>query len=156
MVEFFLIIISFWQLGLHRVKSVRFRSFSDPYFSALGLNTGRYSVCLRHLSACAKIWIRKIRIRTFFHAVLNSPFLGGTQKLIVLCRRKQSRYLLKLTFWYSVSKHYNFVWFDSHVTLIRFQHLFCYTAKVFDDFLRIISIKWSAATPVGPIAITVQ
>ena len=151
MAGFFLIIISFWQLKLHRTKSVCFRSFSGPYYCAFVLNTERYSVSLRTLTKCGKIWTRKIRRRTLSMQCWVACFLVQLKNL-VLCRRKQSRYLLKLTFWYSVSKHYNFVWFHSHVTLISFQHLFCYTAKVFDDFLRIISLKWSAATPVGPIA----
>ena len=40
----------------HCVKSVRIRSYSDPDFSAFGLNAKRYSVSLRIQSECR--WIR--------------------------------------------------------------------------------------------------
>ena len=39
---------------LHCVKSVRFRSYSGPYFPAFGMNTERYSVSLRNQSECGK------------------------------------------------------------------------------------------------------
>ena len=112
---------------------------NDP-FCAFGRNTERYSIC----PYSVRMWENmdhKNPNKDTFHAALSSLFLNESQKFTVLCRRKQSRHLLKLTFRYSISKHYSFVWFYSHVTVIRFQHLFCYTAKVFDDSVRIISIK---------------
>ena len=39
----------------HSVKSVHIWSYSDPYFSAFGLNTVWYSVCLRIQSECGKV-----------------------------------------------------------------------------------------------------
>ena len=41
------------------VKSVRIRSFSGPYFPALGLNTEGYSVSLHIQVKCAKIRTKK-------------------------------------------------------------------------------------------------
>ena len=40
---------------IHWVKSVRIRSFSDPYFPAFGLNTERYGVSLCIQSKRGKI-----------------------------------------------------------------------------------------------------
>ena len=45
---------SFFQLLLLR-KSVRSRSYSGPYFPALGLNTERYATSLRIQSECRKM-----------------------------------------------------------------------------------------------------
>ena len=59
---------------LHYAKSVRIRSYSGPYFSALGLNTERYSVSLRIQSECEKIRIRITPNMNTFHAVLMMYF----------------------------------------------------------------------------------
>ena len=63
------------------VKSVRFRSFSCPYFLAFGLNTERYGVSLRFQSECWKIRTRKIPNTDTFHAVhiLNIPLSSDRQ-----------------------------------------------------------------------------
>ena len=53
----------------HYVKSVRIRSFSGLCFSALGLNTKRYSVSLRIQSECGKIRTRKTPNTDTFHSV---------------------------------------------------------------------------------------
>ena len=45
--------------GSHCVKGVCIRSFSGPYFLALGMNTERYSVPLHIQSECGKIRTRK-------------------------------------------------------------------------------------------------
>ena len=45
--------------GLHYVKSVRIRRFSDLYFPAFALNTGIYRVSLRIQFECGKMWTRK-------------------------------------------------------------------------------------------------
>ena len=42
----------------HCPKSVRIRSYSDPYFPAFGLNTERYSLSPRIQSECGKIRTR--------------------------------------------------------------------------------------------------
>ena len=55
-----------WQ---HCVKSVRFRSFSGPYFPAFVLNSERYEVSLRIQSECWKIRTRKTPNTDTFHAV---------------------------------------------------------------------------------------
>ena len=48
-------------------KVSRYGDFSGPYFTAFGLNTGRYSVSLRIQSECGKIRTRKKpRIWTLF------------------------------------------------------------------------------------------
>ena len=54
----------------HCVKSVRIRSFSDPYFASFGLNMERYGVSLRIQSKCVKIWTRKTPNTDTFHAVI--------------------------------------------------------------------------------------
>ena len=53
------------------VKSVRIRNYSGPYFSALGLNTERYSVSTCIQSKCGKIRTRKTPNVDTFHAVKN-------------------------------------------------------------------------------------
>ena len=55
----------------HCVKSVRIRSYSDPYFPAFGLNTERYFVSLRIQSECGKIWTRITPNTDTFHAVIK-------------------------------------------------------------------------------------
>ena len=53
----------------HYPKSIRVRSFSGPYFPAFGC----YSVNLRILSECRKIWTRKTsNIDTFHTAKLST------------------------------------------------------------------------------------
>ena len=39
---------------IHRVKSVRIRSYSGPFFPAFGMNTEKYSVSRRIQSECEK------------------------------------------------------------------------------------------------------
>ena len=56
------------------MKSVRFRSFSGPYFSAFELNTERYSVSLRIQSECGKIRTKKTPNTDTFHAVRMGLF----------------------------------------------------------------------------------
>ena len=56
-------------LKLHRMKSIRIRSFSGPYFRAFGMNTERYSVSLRIKPECGKIEARKTSNTDIFHAV---------------------------------------------------------------------------------------
>ena len=53
----------------HCVKSVRIRSYSDPYFTAFGLNTERYGVYLHIQSACGKIPTRITPNKGTFHSV---------------------------------------------------------------------------------------
>ena len=53
----------------HRVKSVRIRSFSGPYFPAFGLNTERYGLSFRIQPECGKIQTRKTPNMNTFHAV---------------------------------------------------------------------------------------
>ena len=55
-------------------KSVRIRSFSGPYFSTFGLNTGRYGVSLRIQSKCWKIRTRKTTNTDTFVVVRVSYF----------------------------------------------------------------------------------
>ena len=60
---------------MHRVKGVRTRSFSVPYFLAFGLNTEIYSVNLCIQSECGKIWTRKTPHMNIFYTVLISENL---------------------------------------------------------------------------------
>ena len=53
----------------HYVKSVYIQSYSGPYFLAFGLNTKRYSVCLRIQSECRKIRTRTTSNTGTFYAV---------------------------------------------------------------------------------------
>ena len=53
----------------HSVKSVRMRSFSCPYFPALGLNTERYEVSVSIQSECGKTRIRKTPNTDTFYSV---------------------------------------------------------------------------------------
>ena len=55
----------------HCVKSVRFSSFSGPYFPAFGLNTERCRVSLCIQSECGKIRTCKTRNTDTFHTVSN-------------------------------------------------------------------------------------
>ena len=61
--------MTFLRFSNWRVKSVRIRSFSGPYFPAFGLNTKRYSVSLRIQSECTKIRTRKTPNTDTFYAV---------------------------------------------------------------------------------------
>ena len=69
----------------HWVKIVHSRSFSDPYFPAFGLNTGRYSVSLRIQSECGKIRTRKTPNTDTFDALAldydNLTFCAGCLSL---------------------------------------------------------------------------
>ena len=53
----------------HCVKSVRFSSFSGPYFPAFGLNTEGYGVSLCIQCGCGKIQTCKTRNTDTFHTV---------------------------------------------------------------------------------------
>ena len=57
---------------LHCVKSVRIRSYSDPYFLAFRLNTERYEVSFRIQCKYAKIRTRMTLNTETFLAVLHS------------------------------------------------------------------------------------
>ena len=57
--------------NLNCVKSVRFRSFSVPYFPAFGLNTERYGVSLPIQSECGKTQTTKTLNKDTFHGVLS-------------------------------------------------------------------------------------
>ena len=50
------------------MKVVRIWRCSGPYFSAFGLNTGRYEVSLYIQSECGKIQARKTPNKETFHA----------------------------------------------------------------------------------------
>ena len=57
------------------MKSVRIRSFSDPYFPEFGLNTERYSIYLSVLSPNArKYGLEKLRIQTLFRVIYPITF----------------------------------------------------------------------------------
>ena len=53
----------------HCLKSVRIRSFSDPFFPASGLNKKRFGASLRIQAECGKIRTRKTPNTDIFHAV---------------------------------------------------------------------------------------
>ena len=53
----------------HRVKSVRTRSYSGPYFPAFGLNKERYSLTLCIQSECRIMRTRITPNTSIFHAV---------------------------------------------------------------------------------------
>ena len=55
---------------IHCVKSVRIRSYSDPYFPVFGLNTERYSVSLRIQSEWEKTRTRITPNTDTFYAVI--------------------------------------------------------------------------------------
>ena len=57
-------------LTVHCLKSVRIRSFSDPYFPAFGLNTERYSAFLLIQSGYEKTRTRKVPNTDTFHTVI--------------------------------------------------------------------------------------
>ena len=59
------------EFSLHCLRSVRFRSYSGPYFLAFGLNTERYSVSLRIHSECGKLRTRTTSNTDTFHALLG-------------------------------------------------------------------------------------
>ena len=61
------------------VKSVRIRSYSDPYFHTFGLNANRYSVSLRIQSECEKIRTRKTPNTDTFHAVTAKNIYSRTE-----------------------------------------------------------------------------
>ena len=48
----------FLNLKIHCVKSVQIRSYSGQHFPAFGLNMERYSIYLRIISECGKMWTR--------------------------------------------------------------------------------------------------
>ena len=56
----------------HCVKSVRIRSFSDPFFPAFRQNIEGYGVFLRVQYPCGTIQTRKTPNRDTFHAVFKS------------------------------------------------------------------------------------
>ena len=60
----------------HCVKSVRIRSYSDPYFPAFRLNTERYRLSLRIQSECGKIRTRITPNTDTFHAVIFPKMIG--------------------------------------------------------------------------------
>ena len=67
--EFFLVLI-FWSLRS------KYGVFSGPYFPIFGQNTEIYSVNLRILSECRKIWTRKTSIFGHFSgSEINRPFI---------------------------------------------------------------------------------
>ena len=59
------------EFSLHCLRSVRFRSYSGPYFLAFGLNTERYGVSLRIHSECGKLRTRTTSNTDTFHALLS-------------------------------------------------------------------------------------
>ena len=68
---------------LHSVKSVCIRSFSGPYFPAVGLNRERYGVSLRIQPESGKIQSRTTRNTDSFHADLPQTLALGTWKVRV-------------------------------------------------------------------------
>ena len=56
-------------MNRYYVKRVRIRSYSGPYFPALGLNTERYPISLRIQSECGKIQTRMTSNTDTFHVV---------------------------------------------------------------------------------------
>ena len=81
--------------GYHCVKSVSFRSFSDLYFPAFGLNTERYSVSLCIQSECRKIRARKLPNMDTFHVVYDSYFPRRTWRVkqentVYYCQHKSN------------------------------------------------------------------
>ena len=77
----------------HCVKSVQIRIFSDPYFSAFGLNTEIYSVNLRIQSQCGKIRARK---KSLFGHFSCSVALNLTQLLSASLTYRWSLILIKI------------------------------------------------------------
>ena len=74
----------------HCVKTVRIRSYSGPYFSALGLNTERFGVSLRIQSECGEIRsVNSVNVRKNF----------ATLKIFTL--RKRARKLKRWQFYIS-------------------------------------------------------
>ena len=61
--------IKLLSVNSHRVKSVRIRSYSVPYFPAFGMHTKRYGVYLSIQSECGKIRTRITPNTDTFHAV---------------------------------------------------------------------------------------
>ena len=66
--QIFQIINKWWFIKLC-VKSFHIKSFSGPFFPALGLNTESYSVNIRIRCKCGKIWTRKSPNTDTFYAV---------------------------------------------------------------------------------------
>ena len=58
----------------HCVKSVHIRSYSGPYFPAVGLNTEKYPVSLRIQSDCGKMRTRTTKIAFFAVAARKRKF----------------------------------------------------------------------------------
>ena len=61
------------------VKSVRIRSYSDPYFPVFELNTERYSVC-----QCGKIRTRLAPNTDTFYAVTMGHIYQTVCKMLIL------------------------------------------------------------------------
>ena len=76
---------------IHCVNGVRIRSFSGPYFPALGLNTERYRVCLHIQSECGKIRTKKTPNKDTFHAVMFSLATRETSKVSTGSLPKESQ-----------------------------------------------------------------
>ena len=76
----------------HYVKRVRMRSFSSPYFPALGLNTETYGVSHLIQSGCGKYGPEKLRIRTYFTRypfktlsnICDKPICGNSLQLLTI------------------------------------------------------------------------
>ena len=105
----------------HYVKSDRIRSYSCPYFLALGLNTERYSASLRIQIECAKIWTRITPNTDSFYVVwfvhyppevnfmlvltILNQFFNRISRPEVFCKKGVLRpgpaTLLKKRLWYS-------------------------------------------------------
>ena len=56
--------------GVHYIKSVRIRNFSDPHFPTFRLTKEIYSVNIRIQSQCGKIRTRKTPDTDTFYAVV--------------------------------------------------------------------------------------
>ena len=74
-------------MNSHRVKSIRIRSYSDPHFPALGLNTERHSVSLRIQSECGKMRTRVTPNTENFQAVSLTKMKSTTVLLVKLFQR---------------------------------------------------------------------
>ena len=81
-------------MSLSLVKSVRVRSYSDPYFPAFGLNTERYGVSLHIQSKCGKIWTRMTRDKETFYAV--------SLRILSKCRKIWTRITPNTDIFYAV------------------------------------------------------
>ena len=66
------------------MKSVRIRSFYDPYFCTFALNTDRYGVSLTIQSKCGKIQTRKIPNTDTFHEASKQRPLTQTKLMVTI------------------------------------------------------------------------